>query len=235
MAVTDRFISHILEYVADHAKDVINTTRGADAQVVAWGTHPKTAPEMGVRFDFASRGEEEVLLERKPANGVRPPPTSRPAAIDKVKMQVYDRFKTVKTAKFPGAYIVPASETKTIELLKRHGIVVEQLTEAWSGPVESFAVDSATIAPRPFQGHRLALLDGKFVAATAQAQPGDYLVRTAQPLGLLAFHILEPEADDGAVAWGFLNEDLSTLKLYPILKVFAPVAVAATRERLSGR
>ena len=53
------------------------------------------------------------------------------------------------------------------------------------------------------------------------------LVRTAQPLGLLAACLLEPESDDGLVTWNFLDADLEVGKVYPIHKLMKDVNIAA--------
>ena len=40
-----------------------------------------------------------------------------------------------------------------------------------------------------------------------------------QPLGRLAFYLLEPTSDDGLVAWNYLDDQLKDgVKLYPVLR-----------------
>lgn len=223
---TDRFVTAILEYVAAHARLVLDLARQADARVVSWGQNPDKAPALGVRFDFASRGEEMVLLERPLPKG-SPTPFGRPKALDKVKMPIYDRFKVTRTASFPAAYLIPPDEADTLALLARHGVVVERLVDRWSGPGERFAIEKRTEARGAFQGHRLVTLDGRFESTTLAAEAGWYVVRTAQPLGVLAFHLLEPESQDGAAAWGFLKT--AEKQPYPILKTNAPLGALALR------
>jgi hypothetical protein len=226
--VTDKFVSCILDYVVDHSRQVMATTRDADAEVVGWGLDPAKAPALGVRFALDSRGSENVLLEKLTPGQPRPPSTSRPAKVEAIEMPVFDRFKTVKTAPFPAAYVIPASETSTVALLRKHGIVVEKLTDSWSGEAQAFTVSKSDIAGRAFQGHNLVTLDGAFAATRASANAGDYVVRTSQPLGILIFHILEPESKDGVVAWG----ELAPPKVgdsFPILKLMSPPAAKTVR------
>lgn len=52
--------------------------------------------------------------------------------------------------------------------------------------------------------------------------PGTYVVRTSQPLGLLAAYLLEPESDDGLVTWNFLDAYLGPQKVLPIYKLMTP-------------
>lgn len=226
--ITDRFVTAVLEYVAANAERVVELTRGADAHVVGWGEQPSTAPPLGLAFSMASRGSEEVILEPEPAAG-KPRPTGRPKELVKVTMPVFDRFAPVKTASFPSAYFIPDTETKLVELLRRHGIVVEKLTAvcpAWS---RRFTVKEAKVADRPFQGHRLVQLNGTFESVREYYRPGTYVVRTAQPLGILAFNILEPESTDGAVTWGFIEESPKVGDVYPVEKSLEPVHLAAVK------
>ena len=271
--VTDKFVMSVLSYVASHSAAVLKATRGADAQVVAWGLDPSKAPALGVRFDFESRGVEEVLLEkragassvgrgasgssgaaassgapRRPGSGTgaagnaatlepetsgqrdgsrATPLTTRPTQIEKVKMPVYDRFKATRTRPFPGGYLIPPSETKTVELLRRHGLLVERLVAPFAGSVETFTVSSFKQAEREFQGHKLVTLEGSFAASAGRADVGWFLVRTAQPLGVLAFHLLEPESLDGVAAWGYLA--VTADSGFPILKVVGVPVVATVR------
>ncbi len=223
---TDRFVTATLEWIARNAKRVLDTTRGADARVVSWGLDPSKAPELGVRFDFASRGSEEVLLERA---GEKKPITSRPTAIEKVRMQVYDRFKVTKTGRLPAGYLIPANEEKAVALLRSHGVQVERLLGPWHGPGEEFVVSEFKQASRPFQGHKLIELNGTFRQVAASGVAGSYLVRMAQPLGILAFHLLEPESLDGLAGWGLLGENFTVGSAFPIRKVFTPLLVETER------
>jgi hypothetical protein len=57
--------------------------------------------------------------------------------------------------------------------------------------------------------------------------PGWFLVRTEQPLGLLAAYLLEPASEDGLATWNLLDRELQPHQTYPIVRVRAPLAVAA--------
>jgi hypothetical protein len=145
-------------------------------------------------------------------------------------MPVYDRFKTTRTARFPAAYLIPATFREAVELLRRHGIVVERLRADWKGTTEVFVIDEIVSADRPFQGHILKELKGRFESAQTEIPKGSYLVRTAQPLGILIFHLLEPESIDGVATWGFLDQVLRAKARYPIQKCFDQVRVATERQ-----
>jgi len=225
VADTETFVDALLQKLSRDAKRVVALTRNADRRVVAWGSDPSKAPELGVRFALASRGEEGVLIEK---NG-KPNATGPITSYEPIKMEVFDRFAPTKKAKFPAAYLIPASATKVVDLLALHGVKVERFDDPWVGSAETFKIKEVSISRGAFQGHRLIRLEGAFETAQANAAPGTYLVRTAQPLGTLAFDLLEPESLDGVMSWGFLGDAFKVGDSFPIQKVFIPVRAATSK------
>ncbi len=211
---TSRFVSEVLDTL-DPAV-ILPLVRHADELVIGWGLDPAKAPPLGVRFEMVSRGMETVLLEdpaQRPGGGAVPPGPLKP-----VTAEIFDRFSATKKAAFPGAYFIPPSQSQIATLLKLHGVEVSRLTTAWTGPVDRFTISNVTVSARLFQGRRLRTLDGSFEREEATVPPGYYVVSTAQPLGVLAFSLLEPESTDGAAAWGFFDPPPTLETTYPILK-----------------
>ena len=225
---THVFVSTVLEEIGRQGAQILRLTREADARVVEWGLHPEKAPALTVRYKTISRGEEEILLEKSETPG-RSAQITPPKEFVSQRMPVFDRFTTTRTARFPAAYLIPANCDETAELLIRHGIVVEKLLADWQGAAEAFTIEKIASAERPFQGHVLKELTGRFESLRTDMPKGSYLVRTAQPLGILIFHLLEPESIDGVAAWGFLDGKLHQGKAYPIRKCYRQVNVAAER------
>jgi hypothetical protein len=62
-------------------------------------------------------------------------------------------------------------------------------------------------------------------------ESGTAIVRTAQPLGLLAAYLLEPESDDGLVNWNFLDAYLSEGKIYPIYKLMTDAKTSSRIQK----
>ncbi|HSI72268.1 MAG TPA: M14 family metallopeptidase, partial [Fimbriimonas sp.] len=214
--VTDRFVMSVLGWVAGHSKQVIDATRAADARSLV-------GKELGVRFDFASRGKEAVLLEKGPRG------KGRVTSLEKVRMEVFDRFKATKTERAPVAYLLPASAEKAVQLLTAHGIVVERLLGDWRGSGEELVVSEFKQAERPFQGHKLIELNGALRPARITALAGSTIVRVDQPLGGLAFHLLEGESLDGLAAWGFLGDVFPVGSVFPVTRLSEVARVATVR------
>lgn len=221
---TERFVDLCLTRLALDANKVLGLSRDSDRRMVEWS---RSGPELGVRFDMARRASEDTVpLERPPAR-----PGKRPATVDRVRMPVFDRWTATKRSRFPWAYLLPADQTGTVELLQRHGAVVRVLEEDWTGLCDGFVIVKASQAGQAFQGHRLWTLEGAFRADRVTWPKGSFLVETGQPLGVLIFHLLEPESTDGAAAWGFLG-DFVPNTVYAVEKVYTPIPA---RTRLAGR
>ena len=233
--VTRRFVTAVLDEVARRAAHVADLTRRADERVIGWGLDARHAPRLGVRFELASRGDEFVALEKEHPDDEEIDHRSTPTALERVKLPILDRFRVTRTARFPPAYLIPATEQQTVDLLLRHGIRVEQLRAPWTGYAEQFRVSEAVLGTNLFQGGRLLRLEGEFFTEQATYSSATFVVRTAQPLGILAFHLLEPEGLDGAGAWGFIESPTAAGTVFPIHKTLEPVQAPLNLVPARGR
>lgn len=222
--VMEQFVDAVLQHTARNAATVTSLTAQAD---VSW-LGPDMPTEAGVRFEPTGRGEEPVWLERPPAEG-QPRRTGRPTDLEQRTMPIFDRFAPSRTRPVPAAYWFGAEHQAVADLLVRHGVTVERLAMPWSGEAQAFVVGEAVQAEQPFQGHRLFRLEGAFEARPLNAGTDGFLVRTAQRLGPLVFHMLEPEGLDGAAAWGFFGEAWPVGSAAPVWKLAALPPVARVR------
>jgi len=221
VTATYLFVNAILDQVASEGARIVELTRRADLQVTNWGKNPRTAPALGVRFERAQHGREGILLEKSDTPGRRPrgsAPTAPKQFVTEV-MPVFDRFKPTRTARFPAAYVVGADLTRAVELLQLHGIEVRRLSSDWQGQTEVFVVERIERASRLYQGHTRLRLSGRFELRQSKLSSGDYIVSTAQPLGILIFQLLEPQSADGVATWNFLDPKLQPGRPYPVLKI----------------
>lgn len=218
------FVRGILDEVARQAAEVNRLTRSADESVGKLGNDPLNPASLGVRFDFVRRQvEEPVPLEASPT-GVKVDHRKAPdpATLKRNSLPVFDRFGPTRVSTFPAAYLLPPTAEKVVALLKRHGVEVRRLSRPWKGQARVFAIAERVTSKQAFQGGRLTRLEGRFEVREVEAATGSFLVRTAQPLGRLAFHLLEPESLDGAAAWGFLDGAFESPGDFPIWKLLDP-------------
>src|SRR5262249_24444552 len=103
-----------------------------------------------------------------------------------------------------GGYIVPQEFADGLERLALHGIRSRKLARAWSDTVEMTRVTAHTNGPKPYEGRlpvRVTGVQSERRYRTFRA--GDVWVPCDQRGGALAANLLEAQAPDGFMAWGF--------------------------------
>jgi hypothetical protein len=135
----------------------------------------------------------------------------------------------------PWGYVLPPGATAAVELLLRHGIRVECVTEDARVTARRYELGEI-LWEEGANGNRAAprirvAAEGEAALDVAE---GSWLVRTGQPLGRLVAHLLEPETGDGVFHWGRMNTLLAAgdgpgpegPHLLPIVRLMAPAQVA---------
>ena len=227
VASTYDFVAELLSWVAHNADDVIDATREADSRTTGYGNDLRSAPSIPIRSKLASiksgpirveeivRSGDTVRYEAGLPRGVR-----RTGTVRDVDMPIYDRFTPTLSVPMPFAYAFPRDIGDSIvRRLVMHGVVVEELVQPLDASVATFTIDSSTTAAQPFQKHRERHLTGSWGAAESRSLPvGTYIVRTAQPLGILAMYLLEPASDDGFVDWNVLDPWAND-RTFPVVRI----------------
>jgi hypothetical protein len=221
---TAAFVEEILRYSAAHTVEIRQVTRQADARIakaqagavgsIAVEYAPKALPkpvpilvgEVVKKTNTLSGAEMTVMVED---------------AVHPVEMLDYGLFAAKRSVRIPQAYVIPHDEAlrPLVENLRTHGIQVEELAKPLTAKTEVFTIESVNHAAREVQGHKISSVTGHWTEQDSNFDSGTWMVRTAQPLGLLAAFLLEPESDDGLLAWNFLDQFLQPGKVVPIHKV----------------
>lgn len=211
--VTEKFVQSILEYSAQHARELIRVVAEADRRMrtpLDAGTS-----QLGIRFALRPLPQpvdilgNEVIAETDPATGKGV--FRRTDKIIVYRTRDFGLFEATETRKLPAFYLIEPSQSVIIEKLRAHGIAVERFPRPLRTEVEVFRVDSLKRSPRPFQQHNEAKLAGPWRRELREFPAGTFRVSTRQPLGRLAFYLLEPESDDGLVTWNFFDDVLASL------------------------
>lgn len=227
---TYHFALEILEHTNTNASAIRTLTKQADEKTVQTFLTQAGKAKKGVRYKMV------------PSEKINAFPTYEYIAYTKEdgtkgyyrtgKIVRYDdvtyhaKFEAEIESTLPRGYIIPAAFASVAENLKKHGVVVTTLTKAQTFDGEIFEIEKLEKAQRKFEGHFLARATGKFVSKKQKYSKGDFVVDLAQPLGNLAFYLLEPESDDGFVTWNFFDEYLEkngvTTKVvaYPVFKYY---------------
>lgn len=227
---TQAFVSEILEFTNSHTKEIIATNKKAEEQTIQQILSNAGKAKKGVSFKLAPQDTLNDFptydyISYTKADGTKG--YYRTGNVIKVDGVIYHaKFIADKESTLPRGYVIPASFTAIVENLKKHGIQVTTLTKSRTFEGESYQLEKLDRAERAFQGHAMAAASGKFTAAKKSFKKGDYFVDLAQPLGNLAFYLLEPESDDGFVTWNFFDTYLDNAGIktkaveYPIFKYY---------------
>lgn len=130
----------------------------------------------------------------------------------------------------PAAYVIPIVWSDIVDRIKLHGIKVEQLTEPLKTRAEIYRLPNAKIAepaswtPNPFEGH-IRIDAGEPVKELIETvfPAGSFYISTNQPLRELLVLMLEPQAPDSFLQWGFFLE-IFTRTEYAEAYVLEPLA-----------
>jgi murein tripeptide amidase MpaA len=121
------------------------------------------------------------------------------------KIPMFMKQKVKATATVPAAYVVPVAWTSVIERIRAHGIAASEITSPVTLDVSTYRFSNVKWEAKPFEGHHTLTYDTTPVTERMTFAPGSLVIDTAQPLGRVLAHLLEPAAPDALVRWGFLD------------------------------
>ncbi|WP_372359020.1 M14 family metallopeptidase [Xanthomonas axonopodis] len=123
------------------------------------------------------------------------------------KVPLRDQIKPDVVVDAPrGGYLVPAAQAALVgEKLRLHGIQFTTIGNAAQRPVQTFRADAVKFAARSNESHQTVELSGQWRNETRSVPSGSLFVPIAQPKARLVMAILEPQAPDSLLQWGFFN------------------------------
>lgn len=118
------------------------------------------------------------------------------------KVKFFDTYKADKEIVIPSYYVIPKSEGKIIENLKRNQIKFKELQSDSLITVESYKITDFKTVKNPYEGHYLHFdTQVSSELKTKKFRKGDYLVSTKQSGVKFLLETLEPEAVDSYFNW----------------------------------
>lgn len=118
---------------------------------------------------------------------------------------MYETSRVTKSATVPLYYIVPVQWESVISVIEAHGIKAAVLSEAERIEVESYRFHDVHWDGEPFEGRHMPRFRVEPVTEVREFPAGSLRIATAQPLMRVIVNLLEPEAPDSFVRWGFFN------------------------------
>jgi hypothetical protein len=206
--VTHNTVISVLEQVAQNGKAWLQAAQAADARAaqlagtpvpLTYRTTDKTEMVDFQGYEY-TRTQSEVSGMSMTRYDESKPQVWRVPLREEV---VPDRVITAPRA----GYIVPAAWADIVaNKLTQHGISFRKLDKAIAqASVETFRADKATFGATSLESHQRLSVDGNWKTEPRAVLAGSLYVPVNQPKARLVVAMLEPQAPDSLLAWGYFN------------------------------
>jgi hypothetical protein len=247
---TRRFVLACLEWIAAHPQDVLASRQAAATRwTEVWKAGPPRLPLSAVFKE----------VERYPFDWVDPIRDAKGRVVGeksrtRLVLPSFVGFEGRETVALPQGYLVDAASAGKIkDRLIAHGIKVFPGTSRPSAePLLHFHEASRELSKGAYQGVFTLKLKGSWKAEAPQVKLGQpwsaadldraLWIPLDQPLGRLAFYLLDPRSDDGFVYWGCFHSSLvrgdgmwGEPPRFPILAMGQPEMAPAQAGPAPGR
>lgn len=203
------FLRSTLEEVNRDPESLIAAGREADQQTLAQGRTYDPARRFPLDFELTEKSRPyelkavEYHTEKSEISGAtRVIFGTKPLDLT---VPMYDSFRVKAAVAPPLSYIVPVQWNEVIEVLKAHGLTLQKTMEAATIDVESYRFSNLKWAAGPFEGRFMPSFKVELVKERRSFPAGSVVVPMAQAWAMVAINLLEPEAPDSLVHWGFFN------------------------------
>ena len=117
----------------------------------------------------------------------------------------YSEARATVSVAVPLYYVVPPQWKPAIDVLSAHGVQLKALTAPLTTEIESYRFSEVKWAATSFEGHVLPSYKSQTVRERRTFPAGSILVSMDQANARIALHLLEPDAPDSLISWGFFN------------------------------
>jgi len=192
----------VVEYAVGNAEKLLGLVEAARMETIALGAEPRG--EIAVQMEY---GPEDYTVDYTIITGGRrnDPPGTPVDTIEVTGAQLMKKPIPTKLRPRPWAYLLPRDAVDAVAMLRRHGIAVEVLTEADSLTVDAYTVAGVTYEQAYNHAAATVVEVGEVVTLEQSFPKGTFVVPTAQFLGRLVTHMLEPESTDNVVYWNTMD------------------------------
>lgn len=203
------FLRFTLAEVSRDPQSLLVAVREADEKTLADGRTYDPARRFPLDFELTDKATPyklkalEYHTELSDISGA-PYVTFGDKPVD-MTVPMYNEFRVKAAVAPPLYYIVPVQWKDVIEVLRAHGLTMQTTTEPLAIDVESYRFVDVKWAGGPFEGRLMPSFKAEVVHERRTFPAGSVIVPLAQESAKVAMNLLEPEAPDSLVHWGFFN------------------------------
>src|ERR1051325_4591465 len=203
------FLRAALEEVGHDPQRLLTVVHDADEKVIAAGRTYDPAKRYPLNFDLTEKSTPyhvraiESHTEMSEISG-GPYVTFGTKPIE-LTVPMYNDFRVTSAVAPPLYYIVPAQWEEVIEVIRVHGLYFQTLHKPENFEIESYRFSDVKWAGGPFEGRLMPSFKVETVREHRIFPAGSVIIPLAQQAARVAINLLEPEAPDSLVHWGFSN------------------------------
>jgi murein tripeptide amidase MpaA len=204
---TKSMMEHSINFVNNNYKELISLNKQADKETVKYYLSAKKKFPLVLKgngkFDkYLFKGFEWYDEYSELTGSTVRKYTNKPVEIE---IPIFNKANSEKKINVPVAYLIPQQFSEIIEVLKTHQIKFNVLKSAKSIKVEKYRFEDVRFAPSPYEGRQLPSFKCTPFIENVEVEAGTLIIYTNQRQLRVIVNLLEPEAPDSFVNWGFFN------------------------------
>jgi hypothetical protein len=121
------------------------------------------------------------------------------------RVPFYNKMEPVIKVQLPDVFIVPVEWTGVIERIKLHGIKYLTLKDKKELLINTYKFINPKWSTSPYEGHQTIEFELEPITVQRTFLPGSIVIDMNQRAAKVIANILEPQAADSYVYWGFFN------------------------------
>ena len=203
---TYEMLRHTLEVLGDEHKALRKLCAEADARAASPGFRNRRLPLAfksgpdSVIIDFL--GYKGTVEESDITGGEWHRWDDKPVTM---KIPYFNTQVDTADARLPEAYIVPPEWGDVIDRIALHGVVFNRLTAPVDIEIDTYTFQNVKWQSLPYEGRHPLTYVTASMTETRRFPAGSIVIDMNQRASRVAAHILEPNAPDSFLRWGFFD------------------------------
>jgi dipeptidyl-peptidase 4 len=194
----------VAEWARDHADALKGTVRSARVETIEMGRNAE-----GEVVTAMAYAPEEFPVTYEIYQG----PRSDRELVEITSDSLMKRPVVTASRPRPFAYLLPRDALEAVALLRRHGVSVERLVRPVTMAVDAYVLAGVTREQAYNHSGAARVEIAETVTKEMLFPEGTFVVQTAQMLGRLVGHMLEPETNDNVIYWNTMDAWLPEAQL----------------------
>jgi hypothetical protein len=121
------------------------------------------------------------------------------------QIPLFRQNKVVRAIRAPKAYIIPKEYSSILDIFKLHGITLTFLDAPAKRTVHKYVFTEVEFSPLPYEGRNRVRARYNLWSESMEFPKGTCIVYTNQRTARVIVNLLEPDAPDSFLQWGFFN------------------------------